>query len=78
MFMHYKKSTKAKKYTSFAGHFDGYADRAEQCLVHRAVRQVSGYPRCHHMPPSGEYSPRIAPVDAMDIDFGKKNRVVAL
>jgi len=30
------------------------------------------------MPPSGEYSPHIAPVDAMVIDFGVKNRVVAL
>jgi hypothetical protein len=26
----------------------------------------------------GEYSPRIAPADAMVIDFGVKNRVVAL
>jgi len=24
------------------------------------------------MPPSGEYSPRIAPADAMVIDFGEK------
>jgi hypothetical protein len=30
------------------------------------------------MPPSGEFSPRIAPADAMVIDFGVKNRVVAL
>jgi hypothetical protein len=30
------------------------------------------------MPPSGEYSSRIAPADAMVIDFGVKNRVVAL
>jgi len=30
------------------------------------------------MPPSGEYSPRIAPADPMAIDFGVKNRVVAL
>jgi hypothetical protein len=30
------------------------------------------------MPPSGEYSPRFAPADAMVIDFGVKNRVVAL
>jgi len=30
------------------------------------------------MPPSGKYLPRIAPVDAMVIDFGGKNRVVAL
>ncbi len=31
--------------------------------------------RCHWTPPSGEYSPRIAPAD-MVIDFGVKNRVV--
>jgi hypothetical protein len=30
------------------------------------------------MPPSGEYSPRIAPADGMAIDFGENNRVVAL
>jgi hypothetical protein len=28
--------------------------------------------------PSGEYSSRIAPAEAMIIDFGVKNRVVAL
>jgi hypothetical protein len=30
------------------------------------------------MPRSGQYSPRIAPADAMDIDFGVKKQVVAL
>jgi hypothetical protein len=30
------------------------------------------------MPPSGNNLPRIAPADAMVIDFGEKNRVVAL
>jgi hypothetical protein len=30
------------------------------------------------MPLSGEYSPRISPTDAMVIDFGIKNQVVAL
>jgi hypothetical protein len=30
------------------------------------------------MPPSGEYSPRIAPADAMVINFGTKNRIKAL
>jgi hypothetical protein len=30
------------------------------------------------MPPSGKYSPRIAPADAMAIDFGENNQVVAL
>ena len=39
---------------------------------------LEGYPRCLWTPPSGEYLPRIAPADAMVIDFGIKNRVVAL
>jgi hypothetical protein len=30
------------------------------------------------MPQLGKYSPHIAPVDAMVINFGVKNRVVAL
>jgi hypothetical protein len=30
------------------------------------------------MPPSGKYWPGIAPADAMVIDYGVKNRVVAL
>jgi hypothetical protein len=38
--------------------------------AHRPVRQVQGYPRCHWTPPSDDYSPRIAPADAMVIDFG--------
>jgi len=47
--------------------------------MHRPVRQVQGYPRCHCTPQSGKYSPRrVAPADAMVIDFGVKNRVVAL
>jgi hypothetical protein len=59
-------------------HFDGHADQAVQCRAHQPVRQVYGFPRCHWKPPKAEYSPRIAPVDAMVIDFGVKNRVVAL
>jgi hypothetical protein len=30
------------------------------------------------MPPSGEYLPHIAPANAMVINFGVKNQVVAL
>jgi hypothetical protein len=30
------------------------------------------------MPPLGKYLPRIAPADAMVIDFGIKNQVVAM
>ena len=84
--MHYNKSMMTKQYTSFAGHFNGHADQAVQCQAHPPVRQVRipqygssrAKPRCHHMPPLGKYSPCIAPADAMVIDFGSKNQVVAL
>jgi hypothetical protein len=33
---------------------------------------------CPWMLPSGKYSPRIAPADAMVINFGSKNQVMAL
>jgi len=39
---------------------------------------LEGYPRCLWAPPSGKHSPRIAPADAMVINFGVKNRVVVL
>jgi hypothetical protein len=70
MVMHNNKSTMAKQYTSFAGHFNGHADQAVRCRAHRPVWQVWGYPRCHHMPPLGKYLPRNTPADAMVIDFG--------
>jgi hypothetical protein len=41
-------------------------------------KHVQGYPRCQWTPPLGDYSPRIASADAMVIDFGVKNQVVAL
>jgi len=40
--------------------------------------KVLGYPRCHWKPPLGDYLPCIAQADALVIDFGVKNRVVAL
>jgi hypothetical protein len=40
--------------------------------AHRPVRQVQGYPRCHWTPPLDDYSPRIAPADAMVIDFWRR------
>jgi hypothetical protein len=42
------------------------------------MQQVQGYLRSHWTPPLGKYLPRIAPADAMVIDFGLKNQVVAL
>jgi hypothetical protein len=66
--MHDIKLT-TEKSTDFAGHFDGHVDQAVRCQAHHPVRQVSGYPRCHWMPQSGEYSSRIILADAMVIGF---------
>ena len=63
----------SKKSTCFASHFDGNADQAVRCRAHRPVWQVEGYPRFHWTLPSGEYSPHIAPADAMVINFDVKN-----
>jgi hypothetical protein len=60
------------------GHFDGHDDTPVQCRVHCPTKHVQGYPGCHWMPPLGDYLPSIASADAMVIDFGIKNRVVAL
>ncbi len=64
------------KCASVVGHFDGHDDRMVQCRVHCPMKHVQGYLRSHWTPPLGKYLPRIAPVDAMDIDFGVKNQVV--
>jgi hypothetical protein len=62
------KSMTEKKLTCFAGHFDGHADQAVWCRRSRATLDATG---CRH-------SPRISPAEAMVIDFGVKNQVVAL
>ena len=72
MFMHYNKSTIAKQYTSFAGHFDSHSDQAVQCPAHHPMKQVRGYTRCHWTLPLGKNLPRVASADAMVIDFGSK------
>ena len=41
-------------------------------------KHVQGYLRGHWTLPSGKYLPRIAPADAMVVNFGVKNQVVAL
>jgi len=73
-----RKNQRQKKFTSFAGHFDGHADQAIQFQVHCPMEHIQGFIGSHWMPPLGEYSPRITRADAMVIDFGLKNRVVAL
>jgi hypothetical protein len=42
------------------------------------MKHVQGYLRSHWTPLLGEHLPRIALADAMVIDFGVKNRFVAL
>ncbi len=71
MVMHEKKST-TEKCTSFAGHFDGYDDAPVRCQAHHPMQHVRGYLRSHWSPPSGKYSPHIALVDAMVINFWPK------
>ena len=67
-----KKAATMNKCASIMGHFDSHDDAPVQCRAHRPTKHVQGYPRCHWTPPSGDYSPRIAPADAMVIDFWPK------
>ena len=60
------------KCASVIGHFDGHDDAPVRCQAHRPMKHVQGYLRSHWTPPSGKYSSRITPVDAMVIDFGVK------
>ena len=48
------------------------AERIAQYGRSRAILDAT----CHWTLPSGKYSPRITPADAMVINFGVKNRVV--
>jgi hypothetical protein len=58
------KSTMKSKCTSIAARFEGLADVPEQYRRHCLMRHVQGYLGSHWMPPSGNYSVRIAPVAA--------------
>ena len=40
-----------------------------RCQAHHQMQHVQGYLRSHWMPSLGKYSPHIAPVDAMVINF---------
>ncbi len=72
------KIDNVKKYTTFAGHFNGHGNALVRWGAHRPMEQTHGYTRCHWTPPSGEHLHRIAPADAMVIDFGSKYWVVVL
>ena len=67
-----------KQFTTFAGHFDGDDDKPVQWGAHCPMEQVHGYTRCHWTLPLGKYLPHIALADAMVIDVGSRNQVVAL
>jgi hypothetical protein len=58
------KSMMTSKCTSVAARFDGLADAPEQYRWHPLMRHVQGYLGSHWMPPSGNYSLRIAPAAA--------------
>jgi hypothetical protein len=47
--------TTTKKWTNFAGHFDGRGGAPVQYLVHCPMEEVRGFGRSHWMPPLGEY-----------------------
>ncbi len=60
------------KCTSFAGHFDGHDNAPVQCRAHCSMEHIQGITQSHWTLPTGNYSPRIAPADAMVIDFRHK------
>jgi hypothetical protein len=58
------KSTMTSKCISIAAHFEGLADALEQYRWHHSIRHTHCYSGSHWMPPSGDYSLRIAPAAA--------------
>ena len=54
----------ANKCPSIAGHFDGHGEALKQHMRHLPMQHVQGYTWSHWMPPSGNYSLRIAPAAA--------------
>ncbi len=78
--MHYKKLTMAKQCTTttYAGHFDGHGKAPVRWGAHFPMEQVHGYTRYHWLVPLGKNLPRIAPADAMVIDFGSKKSNIGI
>ena len=54
--------------------FDGNADVAVQCVVHRPIAHIQCFSRIHWMPLSGECLRRMAPAAAKVIDFRCKHK----
>jgi hypothetical protein len=46
--------------TSFTDHFDDHAEALKRYMRHRLMQHVQGHTGSHWMPPSGNYSLRIA------------------
>ncbi len=47
--------TKTKKWTNFAGHFDGRGGALEQYRAHCPMEEVQGFTRSYWTPPLGKY-----------------------
>jgi hypothetical protein len=45
---------KRKKWTNFAGHFDGRGGAPVQYRMHHPMEEIQGFGRSHWTPPSGE------------------------
>jgi hypothetical protein len=73
-----KKVVATNKCTFVLGRFDGHDNALVQFWVHCPMQHVQGYLRSHWTMPLGKYLPHIALADAMVINFGVKNQVVAL
>jgi len=56
----------------FSGHFDDPGGAVMQYSAH-PMEKVHGCTGSHWMPPLGEFLPRIAPADAVVINFSIKN-----
>jgi hypothetical protein len=61
-----QKINDGKQTTSSAGHFDCPSSVPVQYEAHRPMQHVHGYARSLWMPPSGDYSLRIAPAASRD------------
>jgi hypothetical protein len=51
------------------GNFDCHGDAAVRRVAHRPIEHIQGFTGSHWMPPSVEYSHRIAPAAAMVNEF---------
>jgi hypothetical protein len=47
--------TTTKKWTNFAGRFDGHDGAPVQYRMHRSMEEVQGFGRSHWLPPMGKY-----------------------